>query len=125
MVTNTINNNSNMKPTVCTLASNSGETGFLLIISIIINTICPPSNAGKGSKLIKPTFILKKATKNNKLANPASFCCPTIEYIPTGPDNCFKLIVNCQLGLYNNFLMDPSLADQMAEHRRHKLRIAP
>ena len=69
------------------LFSSSGFTGLPLIFSIIINKICPPSNAGIGSKLINPTLILKKAIKYKILASPPLLCSPTIEYIPTGPDN--------------------------------------
>ena len=62
-VTYIINNINKNNPTAWNFASVSGLTGLPLIFSIIINKICPPSKAGSGKRLIKPTFIDKKENK--------------------------------------------------------------
>ena len=74
-----------------TIASTFGFTFFLVIVSIIIINARYPSNAGNGNKLINPTFTDKYASRYISPDNPALLCCPTIEYIPTGPDKAFTL----------------------------------
>ena len=68
-----------------------GFTLLPLIFSIIKNNICPPSNAGIGKRLINPTLTLINASNDNTDINPVWVASPTIEKIPTGPDNNFKL----------------------------------
>ena len=84
---NIISANKSINPILFTIASTFGLTLFLVIVSIIMINARYPSNAGKGNKLINPTFIDKYANKYNKPDKPALLCIPTIEYIPTGPDN--------------------------------------
>ena len=47
----------------------------------------------KGSKLINPTFIQIRLSSDNMLKKPYCEYVLTIVYIPTGPDNNFKLIL--------------------------------
>lgn len=42
------------KPNICILSSNSWFIGFLLIPSIINNSILPPSNGGKIKRFVTP-----------------------------------------------------------------------
>ena len=88
-----INAISNIKNIVCIVFSTLGFTLLPFIFSIIRNKICPPSNAGIGSKLINPTFTLISASSDNTDTKPVLAAVPTIENIPTGPDNSFKLIL--------------------------------
>ena len=88
-VTNIIRSIRSEKPTPLTIASTLTGTLFLLIFSIIKKTTLPPSKAGKGSKLIKPTFIDKYAVKYSKLLNPDFDSSDITVYIPTGPDKSF------------------------------------
>ena len=60
-----------MNPTEWKTFSTSGFTLLPLIASIITNNTLPPSNAGNGIKLIKPTFIDKYANKYNNPESPA------------------------------------------------------
>ena len=59
------------------MASVSGLTGLPLIFSIIINKICPPSKAGSGNKLIKPTLIERNENKYKRLDIPPLAWAPT------------------------------------------------
>ena len=79
------------KPIVLTIFSTFGGIFFLVIFSIIRNKILPPSKAGNGIRLRAPTFIDRYAVKYMMLSRPALACCPTREYIPTGPDKSFTL----------------------------------
>ena len=84
---------SKTKNTVWIVFSTLGLTLLPFIFSIIKNNICPPSNAGIGSKLIKPTLTLINAKSDKTDIKPVFAAVPTIEKIPTGPDNNFKLIL--------------------------------
>ena len=85
---NAINNIKNM---VCIVFSTLGFTLLPFIFSIIRNNICPPSNAGIGSRFIKPTFILISASNDNTDTKPVFAAEPTILNIPTGPASSFIL----------------------------------
>ena len=80
-----INAISRMKNIVCIVFSTLGFTLLPFIFSIIKNSMCPPSNAGIGSRFINPTLILINASNDNTDINPVFAAVPTIENIPTGP----------------------------------------